>query len=323
MPVRIAINGFGRIGRQFFKIASASPDLEIAAINDLTDRETLLHLLKYDSVYGRFDSPSELPQFLSEKDPAQLPWKKLGVAVVVEATGRFTAREDAAGHLKAGAKKVIVSANSKDADLSIVLGVNHEQYDPGKHEVIANCSCTTNCAAPVVKVLDDRFGVVRAQLTTVHAYTSTQNLVDGPHRDLRRARAAALSVIPTTTGAAKAVVQVLPQLKGKLDALAFRVPVACGSAIDLVAEVGKDATVAEVNQVFKKAAAGKLSGILEYSEAPLVSTDIIGSTPSAIFDAPLTRVVDSNLVKIVAWYDNEWAYAARLVDLSKLVGSSL
>ncbi|MCG2686355.1 type I glyceraldehyde-3-phosphate dehydrogenase [Candidatus Parcubacteria bacterium] len=323
MPVSIAINGFGRIGRQFYKLAAASPDLEVVAVNDLTDRETLLHLLKYDSVYGKFDSPSKTPQFLSEKDPSQLPWKKLGVAVVVESTGRFTARGDAAGHLKAGAKKVIISANSKDADLSVVLGVNHEQYDSGKHEVLANCSCTTNCAAPVVKVLDDQFGVVRAQLTTVHAYTSTQNLVDGPQKDLRRARAAALSIIPTTTGAAKAVVQVLPQLKGKLDALAFRVPVACGSVIDLVAEVKKEVTVEEINRAFEKAAAGKLAGILEYSEEPLVSADIVGSTLSAIFDAPLTRVVDGSLVKIVAWYDNEWAYAARLVDLCKLVGGSL
>ncbi len=322
MPARkIAINGFGRIGRQFYRIAAEDPALEMVAINDLGDRENLAYLLKYDSVYPPYTKGfSPQVKFLSEKEPAKLPWKDLGIDIVVEATGVFTDREGASAHLTAGAKKVLITAPAKDPDITVVLGVNHEAYDSAKHQLISMGSCTTNCAAPVAKVLHDNFKILKAQLTTVHAYTATQSLVDGPaKKDVRRGRAAAVNIVPSTTGAAQSVVEVLPDLEGKLDGLALRVPVVCGSITDLVAEVEKSVTVEEVNAAFTKEAAGRLKGILGVNSEGLVSSDVIGTTFSAIVDLPLTRVIGGNLVKVLAWYDNEWAYAQRLVDLAKIL----
>lgn len=322
MPARrVAINGFGRIGRQFYRIAADDPTLEIVAINDLGDKENLSYLLKYDSVYPLYTKGfSPKVKFFSEKEPAKLPWEDLGIDVVVEATGVFTDREGASQHLAAGAKKVLITAPAKNPDITIVLGVNHEIYDPAKHQIISMGSCTTNCAAPVAKVLHDNFKILKAQLTTVHAYTATQSLVDGPaKKDARRGRAAAINIVPSTTGAAQSVVEVIPDLKGKLDGLALRVPVICGSITDLVAEVGKAVTVEEVNIAFTKEAGGRLKGILAVSSEGLVSSDIVGTAYSAIVDLPLTRVIGGNLVKILAWYDNEWAYAQRLVDVTKIL----
>lgn len=318
--MKLAINGFGRIGRQFYRIAQNHPKIEIVAINDLTDRETLAHLLKYDSVYGKFEG--ELSgEILAEKEPVNLPWKKLNIDVVIESTGRFTDREGAEKHLQAGAKKVIVSAPAKDPDVTLVLGVNDETYNPQEHRIISMASCTTNCAAPVAKVLDVHFWIKRAVLTTIHSYTSTQNLVDGPHKDLRRSRAAAVSAIPTTTGAAKSVVDVIPNLDGKLDAVAIRIPIPTVSLVDFAAEVEKPTDVEEVNGTFTKEALRNLMGILAVSEEPLVSVDYTGNPYSAIVDLPFTRVVGKNLVKVLAWYDNEWGYSSRLVDLAAKLAS--
>ncbi|QGK69711.1 type I glyceraldehyde-3-phosphate dehydrogenase [Allosaccharopolyspora coralli] len=335
MTVRVGINGFGRIGRNFWRAAVASGhDIEIVAANDLGDVATMAHLLKYDSVLGRVDHEVQVTddgirvgdktvKILAEKDPGKLPWSDLGVDVVVESTGFFTNASDARKHVdEGGAKKVIVSAPAKGEDLTVVLGVNDDQLD-GSQTVISNASCTTNCLAPVAKVLNDNFGIERGLMTTVHAYTADQNLQDGPHKDLRRARAAALNVVPTGTGAAKAIGLVLPELNGKLDGYALRVPVPTGSTTDLTVTVGRNTSVEEVNEAFKAAAGdAKLKGILRYSDEPIVSTDIVTDPASAIYDAPLTKVID-NQVKVVAWYDNEWGYSNRLVDLTALVGSKL
>lgn len=332
--IKVAINGFGRIGRCFFKVALENKDLEIVAVNDLTDPENLAYLLRYDTVYGRWDKPvgvkgsnlivdGQKIKVLSEKDPALLPWKELEVDLVVESTGRFTDHENSSKHLSAGAKKVVISANSKDADFSVVLGVNEEKYDPSKHNIVANCSCTTNCAAPVMKVLHENFNVLKAQMVTIHAVTATQNLVDGPKEDLREGRAALGNTVPAGTGAAKAVVRVLPELEGRFSGSAFRVPVLCGSVIDVVAQVEKKTGVEEINNVFEKEAKGKLKGILSVSEDALVSSDIVGTPFSAIVDLPLTEVLDGNLIKVDAWYDNEWGYSKRLADAVLLVGKSI
>jgi len=322
--MKLAINGLGRIGRAALRIAVDRPEIEVVAVNDLADLETLKYLLKYDSVYGRFDKADEVlqaVQFFSEKDPEKLPWADLGIDVLIESTGFFTDKVGAMKHLAAGAKKVIISANSKDADLSVVMGVNHHLYDPAKHNVIANCSCTTNCAAPVIKILNDNFTIKKAYMTTVHAVTASQNLVDGPKKVRREGRAAFASIIPADTGAAEAVVRVLPELEGRITGSAFRVPVLCGSVLEVVAQIAEETSSAEVNEIFKKAAAENFQGIVEVNEEGLVSTDIIGTTASAIVDLPLTEVInfpdvkDENMVKVVAWYDNEYAYACRLVDL--------
>ncbi|PIS21407.1 type I glyceraldehyde-3-phosphate dehydrogenase [candidate division WWE3 bacterium CG_4_10_14_0_2_um_filter_42_7] len=320
MPIRVAINGFGRIGRQFYRIAAEDPMLEIVSINDLGDKENLEYLLKYDSVYPKFDkSIPHSVKFFSEKEPEAIPYKDLGVDIVLESTGFFTERNEATKHLLAGAKRVLISAPAKEPDVTLVLGVNHDEYSPEIHKIISMGSCTTNCAAPVAKVLNDHFGIKNALLTTVHAYTSNQNLVDGPARkDARRGRAAAQSIVPSTTGAAKSVVEVIPELKGKLDGIALRVPVIAGSITDFVAVVKKEVTVESVNEAFEKEAKGKLKGILEINAEGLVSSDIIGTTFSAIVDTPLTKV-SRNMVKVFAWYDNEWAYSQRLVDLVKLL----
>ena len=331
MTVRVGINGFGRIGRNFFRAVKASgADIEIVAANDLGDLKTMAHLLKYDSILGRF--PEEISvvdggikvgdttlQILAEKDPAQLPWKDLGVDVVVESTGFFTDATSAKAHIDGGAKKVIISAPAKNEDVTIVMGVNHRQYDPEAHHIISNASCTTNCLGPMAKALNDEFGIVKGLMTTIHAYTQDQNLQDGPHKDLRRARAAALNIVPTSTGAAKAIGLVMPELKGKLDGYALRVPVPTGSATDLTFEAGRETTVDEVNEVVKAKADGHY---LKYSTDPLVSSDIVTDPASCIFDAPLTKV-NGNQVKVIGWYDNEWGYSCRLVDLTRLVGSSL
>ncbi|WP_139003615.1 type I glyceraldehyde-3-phosphate dehydrogenase [Arthrobacter crystallopoietes] len=335
MTTRVGINGFGRIGRNFFRAALAQgADLEIAAINDLTDAKTLAHLLKYDSVMGRLSESIEVKngdlvvagqivKVLGEKDPAQLPWKDLGVDIVIESTGFFTKAEDAKKHIDAGAKKVIVSAPASGADFTVVMGVNHQDYDAGSHHIISNASCTTNCLGPLAMVLHEKFGIERGLMTTIHAYTADQNLQDGPHRDLRRARAAAINVVPTSTGAAKAIGLVLPELKGKLDGYAIRVPVPTGSATDLTATVSREVTAEEVNAAYKAAAGEeRLAGILTYSEDPLVSSDIVTDPASSIFDSGLTKVI-GNQVKVVAWYDNEWGYSNRLVDLTELVSSKL
>ncbi len=332
MATRIAINGFGRIGRMFFRAALAKKDLEIAAVNDITDAPTLAHLLKYDSVHGTlpYQIKAEGDQImidgraltvLAERDPAKLPWKRLGVEVVVESTGLFTARDKAALHLGAGARKVVISAPADGADITLCLGVNHDAYDPRRHDVISNASCTTNCLAPVAKVLHENFGVVHGLMTTVHAYTQDQMLQDGPHKDLRRARSAALSMVPTSTGAAKAIGLVLPALKGKLDGIAVRVPTPNVSVVDLTAAVERDADEKSINAAMKKAADGELKGILEYSDAPLVSIDFNNNPHSSIFDAPLTKVLDRRLVKIFSWYDNEWGYSNRLADVTAYVAS--
>lgn len=335
MTVRVGINGFGRIGRNFWRAAVASDhDIEIVAANDLGDVATMAHLLKYDSILGRLDQEvkvtgdgievgGKLIKILAERDPGKLPWGDLGVDVVVESTGFFTNAADARKHVdEGGAKKVIISAPAKGEDLTVVLGVNDDKYD-GSQTIISNASCTTNCLAPMVKVLNDTFGIEQGLMTTIHAYTQDQNLQDGPHKDLRRARAAAVNVVPTSTGAAKAIGLVLPELNGKLDGYALRVPVPTGSVTDLTATVQKDASVESVNEAFKAAAAeGKLKGILKYNEDPIVSSDIVTDPHSTIYDAPLTKVI-GNQVKIVGWYDNEWGYSNRLADLVALVSKKL
>ncbi|WP_420634780.1 type I glyceraldehyde-3-phosphate dehydrogenase [Candidatus Palauibacter sp.] len=336
MSVRVAINGFGRIGRNILRAALENPrgNVDFVAINDLTDAATLAHLFKYDSVHGRFggevrvDGPDlvagdERVRVLSERDPADLPWSELGVDVVIDSTGMFRKREDAGRHITAGAKKVIISAPGVEPDVTLVLGVNADEYDPDRHHVISNASCTTNCIAPVVKVLLDEFGFERGLMTTVHAYTNGQQLLDLQHKDLRRARAAALSIIPTTTGAAKAVGLVLPQVRGKLDGMAMRVPTPNVSIVDLVATVSRETSADEINAVFRAAAAGPLDGVLEYTEEPLVSVDFTGHPASAIIDAQSTSVMEGTLVKVISWYDNEWGYSNRCVDLASFVGERL
>jgi len=332
VAIRVGINGFGRIGRNLYRASFRDAALEFVAVNDITDAKTLAHLLKYDSILGRLTAQVEAKddailvnvkaiKVLSIKDPAGLPWKELGVEYVVESTGRFTDRESASKHLQAGAKKVIISAPAKGPDITIVLGVNEKMYDPQKHHVISNASCTTNCIAPVAKVLHEHFRIKHGFMTTIHSYTNDQQLLDLPHKDLRRARAAALSQIPTTTGAAKAVGLVLPELQGKLHGIAIRVPTANVSLIDLVAEVEQVTSEGEVNQAFRKAAAGELQGLMEYTEEPLVSVDFIHDPHSAIVDGASTSVIDGTLVKVLAWYDNEWGYSCRLRDLIKYMAS--
>jgi glyceraldehyde 3-phosphate dehydrogenase len=333
VTVRVGINGFGRIGRNFFRAALASgADIEIVAANDLTDNKTLAHLLKYDSILGRLGEVSYTGDSISvgaksfrafeERDPANLPWGEVGADVVIESTGFFTDATKAKAHLAGGAKKVIISAPASNEDLTIVMGVNDDLYDPASHHVISNASCTTNCLAPMAKAIDDEFGIVKGLMTTIHAYTQDQNLQDAPHKDLRRARAAAINVVPTSTGAAKAIGLVLPHLKGKLDGYALRVPIPTGSATDLTVEVGRDTSAEEVNAAVKAAAEGLLKGYLRYTEDEIVSSDIVTDPASCIFDAGLTKVI-GNQVKVVGWYDNEWGYSNRLVDLVGLVGSQL
>ncbi|HZW36520.1 MAG: type I glyceraldehyde-3-phosphate dehydrogenase [Deltaproteobacteria bacterium] len=333
MAVKVGINGFGRIGRNFFRAAYQDPALEIVAVNDITDAKTLAHLLKFDSVHGRFEEEvgvkdsalsvaGKTVQVLAAKDPSELPWGKLGVDVVIESTGKFTDREGAEKHLKAGAKRVIISAPAKNPDATFVLGVNEKSFDPAKHFIISNASCTTNCLAPVAKVLLDTFGIERGLMTTIHAYTNDQKILDLPHKDLRRARAAGLSMIPTTTGAAKAVALVIPALKGKLDGMAIRVPTSNVSLVDLTVELSKAATAEEVNAAMKKAADGPMKGILQYVEEPLVSVDFNHTSFSSEFDALSTKVIEGKMVKVLAWYDNEWGYSCRLVALAKLVGAA-
>jgi len=332
MAIRIGINGFGRIGRNVLRASLGNPALEFVAINDLTDAKTLAYLLKYDSIHGALDVPVEAKddylivdsrpiKILAVKDPKDLPWRNLGVDYVIESTGRFTNRDDAAKHLAAGAKRVIISAPSKDADATLVLGVNEKTYNPKAHQVVSNASCTTNCLAPVAKVLLDRFGIKHGLMTTVHSYTNDQQLLDLPHTDLRRARAAAVSMVPTTTGAARALHLVLPQLKGKLDGMAIRVPTPNVSLIDLTVELESDATPADVNAAFRAAAQGPLQGILQYSEDPVVSVDMNGNPHSSIVDAPLTTGLDKRMVKVIAWYDNEWGYSCRVRDLITYIAS--
>ncbi|MGV0383897.1 type I glyceraldehyde-3-phosphate dehydrogenase [Corynebacterium sp. 22_2729] len=335
MTIRVGINGFGRIGRNFFRaIRSQGADLEVVGINDLTDNKTLSVLLKNDSVMGRLDAEIEYDDesitvdgkriaVSAERDPKNLNWGELGADIVIESTGFFTDAEAAKAHIDAGAKKVIISAPAKNEDATFVVGVNHTDYDPENHHIISNASCTTNCLAPLAKTLDEEFGIVKGLMTTVHAYTGDQRLHDAPHKDLRRARAAAVNLVPTSTGAAKAVSLVLPQLKGKLDGYAVRVPVITGSLTDLTFEAEKPVTVEAVNAALKKAAENELKGIAKYSDdAPLVSTDIVGDSHSSIFDSGLTKVID-NQVKVVSWYDNEWGYSCRLVDLATYVGERL
>lgn len=323
---RIGINGFGRIGRAVYRIAVDHPEIEVVAINDLTDSETLAHLLKYDSVHGRLNTSVEVTsqglmvgghevKVFAERDPAKLPWGELDVDIVVESTGRFTKKEDAEKHRQAGAKKVILSAPGKQEDLTVVVGVNEEKYDPSSHHVISNASCTTNCLSPVAKVLHEQFGIRRGLMTTVHAYTNDQQLLDLPHKDLRRARAAGMSIIPTSTGAAKAVAKVLPELDGKLNGFSMRVPTPNVSVVDLVAELEKDVTAEEVNQALKTAAEGSLKGVMAFSDEPLVSKDYNGDPHSSIVDSLSTMVQDGNMVKVIAWYDNEWGFSNRVVDL--------
>jgi glyceraldehyde 3-phosphate dehydrogenase (phosphorylating) len=332
MAVKVGINGFGRIGRNLFRAAhAAGSDLEFVAVNDLVDAEMIAHLLKYDSILGRFPGEVEAVEdgiavdgsqikVLSEKDPAALPWGDLGVEVVIESTGLFTNREGAEKHLEAGAKKVIISAPATDPDVTVALGVNFDQaYDPERHNIISNASCTTNCLAPVAKVLNDIAGIDRGLMTTIHAYTADQRLQDLPHKDYRRARAAAVNLIPTSTGAAKAIGLVVPELEGKLSGTAIRAPVITGSVVDLVCDVSRETSAEEVNAAMRDAAAGALEGILSYTEDPIVSTDIITDAHSSIFDAELTKVVDGTFVKVIAWYDNEWGYANRCVELAEKV----
>jgi glyceraldehyde 3-phosphate dehydrogenase len=335
MTVKIGINGFGRIGRNLYRaLRQNGSDFEIVAVNDITDTKTLAHLLKYDSVLGRFQGDvshtddsivvdGTAIKVLAERDPANLPWKELGAEIVVESTGLFTAREKANLHIEAGAQKVLISAPAKGEDITIVMGVNDDQYDPATHNVISNASCTTNCVVPMAKVLDDTFGIERGLMTTVHAYTNDQNLLDLPHKDLRRARAAAINIIPASTGAAKASALVMPQLKGKMDGLAMRVPVPDGSVTDLVVLLGKEATPEQINAAFRRAAdEGPLAGKLIYSVDPIVSSDIVGSPASCTFDSMETMAI-GNLAKVIGWYDNEWGYSNRLVDLLELVASKL
>lgn len=330
MAIKIGINGFGRIGRNVFRAIAYRGGIDVLAINDLADSKSLEILLKYDSVHGRFDGSVEAKEksllvngkevkLLMEKDPSKLPWKSLGVDIVIESTGIFTSRADCAKHLDAGAKKVILSAPAKDKiDATIVVGVNTKDLKP-EHKIVSNASCTTNCLAPLAKVIHDSFGIEKGLMTTIHAYTNDQRISDLIHKDLRRARAAAVNIIPTTTGAAKAIGEVIPSLKGKLDGLAMRVPVANGSVTDLVVLVSKDVTVETVNAAMKRAAEGELKGILEYCEDPIVSSDVIGNTHSSIFDSALTYVIDKRMVKVVSWYDNEWGFSNRMVDLVELI----
>ncbi|MFM9142306.1 MAG: type I glyceraldehyde-3-phosphate dehydrogenase [Actinomycetota bacterium] len=332
--VKVGINGFGRIGRNFLRAAlAAKAPVEIVAVNDLTSIDTLAHLIKYDSILGRIDQEVSFDEnsltiggkkirVFAEKDPAALPWSSVGADIVIESTGRFTKASDAAKHLTGGAKKVVISAPATDEDVTLVLGVNEGSYDPKNHKIISNASCTTNCLAPMAKVLHENFGIVRGFMTTVHAYTNDQVILDFPHKDLRRARSAATNIIPTSTGAAKAIGLVLPELKGKLDGYALRVPVPTGSITDLTVEVARETTAAEVNSVMKAAASGALKGILRYTEDPIVSTDIVTDPHSSIFDAGITKVI-GNQIKVASWYDNEWGYSNRLVHLMVFIGKTL
>ena len=332
--LKVGVNGFGRIGRNFLRASLESgANFEIVGINDLTDNATLAHLLKYDSILGRLNQPvthtdttitvgGKTIAVSAERDPANIPWGKLGVDIVVESTGIFTKAADAQKHITAGAKKVIISAPATDEDITIVMGVNHQNYDSSKHNIISNASCTTNCLAPMAKVLNDEFGIVRGLMTTIHAYTNDQVILDFPHKDLRRSRAAALSIIPTSTGAAKAISLVIPELKGKLDGFAMRVPVPTGSATDLTVELAKEVSVAEINAAIKRASEGSLKGYLTYTEDPIVSADIVTDPASCIFDSGLTKVIGTQ-VKVVGWYDNEWGYSNRLVDLIQYIGKTL
>src|SRR5215467_5737774 len=330
MAVRVGINGFGRIGRNIMRAALGDKNIDFVAVNDLTNAKTLAHLLKYDSVLGNLHAKVEASKdgisvdgdtfkVLSMRDPAQLPWKDLGVDVVFESTGLFTGRDDAAKHLTAGAKRVVITAPAKSPDLTVVLGVNEEKYDPAKHHIISNASCTTNCLAPLAKVIHQTFGIKKGWMTTIHSYTNDQNLLDLPHKDLRRARAAALSMIPTTTGAAVAVGEVLPELKGRLDGFAMRVPTPNVSVVDLAALVDKKTTAAEVNAALKQAADGPMKGLLDYTTAELVSVDFKGNPHSSIVDSAYTKVMDGDFVKVLSWYDNEWGYSSRCVDLLRLL----
>lgn len=331
MGLKVGINGFGRIGRNILRAALGNKELDFVAVNDITSTGTLAHLLKYDSILGNLAEPvtatgdtitvaGDTFKVLSVKDPAELPWKALGVDIVFESTGRFTDRDSAAKHLAAGAKKVIITAPAKKPDLTLVIGVNADKYDPKAHHIISNASCTTNCLAPFAKVLHEVFGVTRGWMTTIHSYTNDQNLLDLPHKDLRRARAAALSIIPTTTGAASAVGEVLPELKGRLDGIAMRVPTANVSVVDLVAQISKKATAEDINNAFRAAAAGPLKGILAVEDAPLVSIDFRGNSHSSIVDSAYTKVMEGDFVKVLSWYDNEWGYSSRCVDLALLLG---
>jgi glyceraldehyde 3-phosphate dehydrogenase len=333
MTTRVGINGFGRVGRAFARLALDRDDLEIAAINDVTDARTLAHLLEFDSTYGRLGEPvahgpgsltvagHQIP-VLSERDPAAIDWAGLGVSLVIESTGKFRARDDAARHLKAGARKVLISAPGKGADLTVVVGVNDAAYDPQRHDIVSAASCTTNCVVPMAKVLNDSFGLVRGFMTTIHAYTGDQMLLDGPHKDLRRARSAAISIVPTSTGAARTAGTVLPELAGKLDGISVRVPVEDGSLTDLAAVLSREVTAEEVNSAFAAAAAGSLAGVLRYSTDPLVSRDIIGDRASCVFDSPLTQA-SGDLVKVFGWYDNELGYTSRLIDLAAIIAARL
>jgi len=326
MSYKVAINGFGRIGRNFFRTSWEQNDFEIAAINDITSTETLAHLLKYDSVFGKFDKKVEVNESTmivegrkintyAERDPENLPWKELGIDLVIESTGFFRKREDASKHLSAGAKKVIISAPATNPDITLVLGVNDSDYNHDKHNIISNASCTTNCVAPAVKILHDNFGIIKGNMTTIHSYTNDQRILDLPHKDLRRARAAGLNIIPTTTGAAKAIGLVIPELAGKIAGSSLRVPTPDGSLVDLVITVKKSTNEDEIKKLFKAAATGEMKGILEYTEDPLVSTDIIGNPNSSIIDGQFITVIDGDMIKILTWYDNEWGYSTRLRDL--------
>jgi glyceraldehyde 3-phosphate dehydrogenase len=330
--VKVGINGFGRIGRNVFRASFTNPNVEIVAINDLTDVNTLAHLLKYDTTHGRFDGTVEIGEgalivngktikVFAERDPGALPWGSVGAEVIVESTGFFTDKSKAELHLKGGAKKVIISAPASNEDITVVMGVNHESYDPAKHTIISNASCTTNCLAPFAKVINDQFGIVKGMMTTIHSYTNDQSVLDVPHKDLRRARAAAENIIPSSTGAAKAVSLVLPELKGKLNGMAMRVPTPNVSVTDLVAELKVNVTVEEVNAALKAAADGPMKGILKYSEEPLVSSDYNGDPASSTIDALSTMVVEGNMVKVISWYDNEWGYSNRVVDLAAFIAS--
>lgn len=333
LMINVGINGFGRIGRNFFRASLTNPSINIVGINDLTPNKTLAHLLKYDSILGRLglevtftdDSitvDGKTIRVFSERDPANLPWGAIKADIVIESTGHFTKAADAGKHIASGTKKVIISAPASDEDITIVMGVNHEKYEPANHHIISNASCTTNCLAPMAKVLNDNWGIVKGLMTTIHAYTNDQVILDFPHQDLRRARAAATNMIPTSTGAAKAIALVLPELKGKLDGYAMRVPIPTGSATDLTVELAKEATAAEINAAMKAAADGPLKGYLTYTEDPIVSSDIVTDPSSCIFDSGLTKVI-GNQVKVVGWYDNEWGYSNRLVDLISYVGKTL
>jgi len=334
MVVKVGINGFGRIGRNFFRAArKQGADFDFVAVNDITDAGTLAHLLKYDSVLGTLDAEIAVGEeglrvdgdelkVVSERDPAALPWKELGAEIVIESTGLFTDRENAEKHLEAGAQKVIISAPAKGEDITVVLGVNDRDYDPASHHLISNASCTTNCVVPMASVLEDAFGIDRALMTTCHAYTNDQNLLDLPHKDLRRARAAAINIVPSSTGAAKATSLAIPKLKGRMDGLAFRVPVPDGSVTDLVCLLEREATEDEINEAFRTAAEGRLQGILKYTEDPLVSSDVVGDPHSCVFDSLSTMAI-GNMVKVIGWYDNEWGYSNRLVELTQLVASKL